>query len=130
VTIVLRTSVPPATLARPAAATIRALDPEQPVQDVRTMRDVIDGRLTAERFSALLLASMGIYDVLSYIVRGRSREIGLRTAFGARTADVLRLVIAEGMPPTLLGIAAGVTGALASRGCWRRWCSASARRTR
>jgi putative ABC transport system permease protein len=123
-TIVLRTSVPPATLARPAAAAIRALDPEQPVQDVRTMRDVIDGRLTAERFSALLLglfagvalllASMGIYSVLSYIVRGRSREIGIRTAFGARTADVLRLVIAEGMSPTLLGIAAGVAGALAS----------------
>ena len=123
-TIVLRTAVPPATLARPAAAAIRALDPQQPVEEVRTMTDVIDERLTSERFSALLLglfagvalllASMGIYSVLSYIVRGRSREIGIRTAFGARTADVLRLVIAEGMLPTLLGIAAGVAGALAS----------------
>jgi ABC-type antimicrobial peptide transport system permease subunit len=63
---------------------------------------------------ALLLAAVGIYSVLSYIVRGRSREIGIRTALGARTADVLRLVIVEGMSPTLVGIAAGTIAALAS----------------
>jgi ABC-type antimicrobial peptide transport system permease subunit len=52
--------------------------------------------------------------VLSYIVRGRSREIGIRTALGARTVDVVRMVIVEGMTPTLAGIGAGVVAALAA----------------
>ena len=63
---------------------------------------------------ALLLAAVGIYSVLSYIVRGRSRESGIRTALGAGTPDVLRLVIVEGMSPTLVRIAAGTIVALAS----------------
>jgi predicted permease len=123
-TFVLRTSLPPATLAQPAAAVIRAIDPEQPVGNIRTMVEVLDGRLTAQRFSALvlgffagvavLLAALGIYSVLSYIVRGRSREIGIRTALGAQRADVLRLVIVEGMSPALAGVAAGTIAALAS----------------
>ena len=57
---------------------------------------------------------MGIYSVLSYIVRGRSREIGIRTALGARTGDVVRLVVVEGMTPALIGIAAGAVAALGS----------------
>jgi predicted permease len=123
-TFVIRTSVPPATLAQPAAAAIGAIDPEQPVGDVRTMVQVLDGTLTSQRFSALLLgafagvalllAAVGIYSVLSYIVGGRSREIGIRTALGAQRADVLRLVIVEGMSPALVGIAAGTIAALAS----------------
>jgi putative ABC transport system permease protein len=120
--IVLRTSVPPASLAQSAAGVVRAMDPEQPVEDVRTMDAVLDDTLTAQRFSALLLglfagvalalATVGIYSVLSYIVRGRSREIGIRTALGARTADVVRLVVVEGMTPALIGIAGGVVAAL------------------
>jgi predicted permease len=123
-TFVLRTSVPPATLAQPAAAAIRAIDPEQPVKSIKTMVQVLDRGLTSQRFSALLLggfagvalllAAVGIYSVLSYIVRGRSREIGIRTALGARRADVLRLVIVEGMSPALVGIAAGIIASLAS----------------
>jgi putative ABC transport system permease protein len=123
-TFVIRTSVPPATLSQPAVAAIRAIDPEQPVGDIRTMVEVVDGGLTSQRFSALLLglfagvalllAAVGIYSVLSYIVRGRSREIGIRTALGARPADVLRLVIVEGMSPALVGIAAGMIASLAS----------------
>lgn len=123
-TFVVRTSLPPLSVAQSAAGVVRAMDPEQPVEDIRTMEAVIEETLTSERFSALLLglfafialalASAGIYSVLSYIVRGRSREIGIRTALGARTADVLRLVVVEGMTPALIGIGAGALAALAS----------------
>jgi putative ABC transport system permease protein len=123
-TLVMRTSVPPMSLAQNAVGVIRTLDPEQPVEDIRTMVQVRDELLTSQRFSALLLgmfatvalalASVGIYSVLSYIVRGRSREIGIRTALGARTFDVVRLVVIEGMTPALVGIAAGVLAALAA----------------
>jgi putative ABC transport system permease protein len=123
-TVVIRTSTPPTTLARPAVAAIHAIDPEQPVGDVRTMQDVLDSTLTTQRFSAmvlgvfagagLLLASIGMYAVLSYIVRGRSREIGIRTALGASASDVIRMVVVEGMSPALIGIAAGTIAALAS----------------
>ena len=88
------------------------------------MVQVVDDKLAPQRFSALLLgvfagvalllAAVGIYSVLSYIVRGRSREIGIRRALGARTSDVLRLVIVEGMSPVLIGVAAGTIAALAA----------------
>jgi hypothetical protein len=123
-TFVMRTSVPPATLAQPAVAAIRAIDPEQPVEDIETMVQVLDGTLTTQRFStvllmvfagvALVLAAVGIYSVPSYIIRGRSREIGIRTALGAQSTDILRLVIVEGMSPALAGIAVGTIAALAS----------------
>ena len=64
--------------------------------------------------AALTLASVGIYSVLSYLVRGRRREIGIRTALGAATGDVLRFVVLEGIKPALLGIAVGAAGALAT----------------
>jgi predicted permease len=123
-TFAIRTSVPPATLVQPAVAAIRAIDPEQPVVDTRTMVQLLDEKLTPQHFSALLLgifagvalllAAIGISSVLSYIVRGRSREIGIRTALGAQRADVLRLVIVEAMSPALVGVAAGAIAALAS----------------
>ena len=123
-TFVVRTSVPAAALAQPVAAAIRAIDPEQPVVDIRTMAQILDDELAPQRLSALLLgvfaglalllAAVGIYSVLSYIVRGRRREIGIRRALGARTSDVLRLVLVEGMWPVLAGLAAGTIGALAA----------------
>ena len=123
-TIVARTSVPPMSLAKAAADAIRSIDPEQPVEDIRTMEAVMDETLGSQRFSAFLLggfallaltlASVGIYSVLSYIVRGRSREIGIRTALGARAVDVVRLVLVEGMSPALIGIVVGIAGSLAS----------------
>jgi predicted permease len=121
-TLVARTSQPPGSLAPLAVGLIRALDPEQPVQEVRTMVEVRDALLRSQRLSALLLglfaalalslASVGIYSVLSYIVRGRSREIGIRSALGAQSRDVVRMVVREGMTPALVGIAFGAVAAL------------------
>jgi ABC-type antimicrobial peptide transport system permease subunit len=123
-TFAIRTSAPPSTLVQPAVAAIHAIDREQPVGRIRTMAQAVDGELTPQSFSALLLgvfagvalllAAVGIYSVLSYIVRGRTREIGIRAALGASRGDVLRLVIVEGMGPVLVGIAAGTLAALAS----------------
>jgi predicted permease len=122
--LVLRTAGDPALATAPAVAVVRGLDPELPVQNVRSMVEIRDELLTSQRFSALLLAafaltalvlaSIGIYSVLSYIVRGRSREIGIRAALGAQTGDVLRLVVLEGMTPALIGIGVGSLAALAA----------------
>jgi putative ABC transport system permease protein len=122
--LMVRTSVPPLTIAQATTAAIHIIDPEQPVEDVQTMEDVVNATLTSQRFSALLLglfafvalalASVGIYSVLSYIVRGRSHEIGIRTALGAGTADVVRLIVLEGMTPAIIGVGAGAIAALGS----------------
>jgi putative ABC transport system permease protein len=100
------------------------MDPGLPVVQLRAMEDVVGASVTRQRLVSLLLgifaavaltlASVGIYSVLSYIVRGRSREIGIRTALGARTRDVLRLIVLEGMTPAVIGIAAGAVAALGS----------------
>ncbi len=120
--IAIRAAGDPDALARTAVAAVHDLDPQLPAQNVQSMRDLIEDGLVGERFRALLLevfaaaaltlASVGIYSVLSYLVRSRRREIGIRTALGAATGDVLRLVVAEGMKPALLGIAIGAAGAL------------------
>jgi putative ABC transport system permease protein len=120
--VAIRTAGEPAALTKSAIAAVHALDAQLPVQQVRTMNEVIEETLVSERFRALLLqvfalaaltlASVGIYSVLSYLVRGRRREIGIRTALGAGTSDVLRLVLIEGLKPTLVGIALGAVGAL------------------
>jgi predicted permease len=121
-TIVVRTSLVPATMRNAIVDAIHSVSAEQPVEDIRTMDDVVAEKLSSQRFStallggfagmALLLAGIGIYGVVSYIVRGRRREISIRTALGARRGDVLRLVIMEAMTPALLGIAVGIVIAL------------------
>ena len=121
--LAVRTTSQPASLTSAVAAAIHSTDPTQPVVDVMTMDDLIATSLSQRRFSmfllaafailALLLAAVGIYSVLSFAVRRRVREIGIRVALGAETKDILRLVVTEGMKPALLGLALGVAGALA-----------------
>ena len=121
--IVLRTTVQPDTLAPSVINAIFQVDPEQPVLDIATMHEVIGTSLAQQRFAmtlltafaaiALLLAAVGIYAVLSYTVRQRVREIGLRMALGAPAASVLQMIVVEGMAPTLVGLAIGIASAIA-----------------
>ncbi len=121
--LAVRTTSQPASITSAVTAAIHSIDPTQPVVDVMTMDDVIATSLSQRRFSmfllaafailALLLAAVGIYSVLSFAVRRRVREIGIRVALGAETRDILRMVVTEGMKPALLGLALGVAGALA-----------------
>jgi predicted permease len=121
--LVVRTSSSPESLARAVTAAVRAIDPEQPVEDVQTYEDFLGGTLAAPRFQvrllsafaslALLLAAAGIYGVVAYGVRRRTREIGIRVALGANAAAIVRLIVTQGMRPALLGLAAGAAASLA-----------------
>jgi putative ABC transport system permease protein len=97
---------------------IRAIDPDQPVADVRTMQQVIAKSIARPKFNALLLtifagvalllASVGLYGVMNYSATQRTHEVGIRMALGATRADIMRLVVGNGMMLTLTGIGIGV----------------------
>jgi len=116
--LALRTSLPASTLEAQLRGAIQSVDPGLPVFNVTSMDEVLDASLASRRFSAnlvagfaggaLLLASIGIYGLLAYMVGQRSREIGLRLALGAQRADVLRLVLGKGVVLAGLGIVTGV----------------------
>jgi len=122
-TFVIRTQGEPTVVSGAARNVIRALDPEQPVADVRAMESLIGASVARARFNtllltifafvALLLAGVGIYGVMAYSVAQRKREIGVRMALGARATDVARLVVRRGMMLTLGGVAIGMAASFA-----------------
>jgi putative ABC transport system permease protein len=121
--VVVRTDGSPEALLPTLRQKVRELDPELPLANVRTMQEWISNNAAQPRLNArlltlfaamaLLIAAIGIYAVLAYSVTQRTREIGLRIALGAQPAVVLRLVVSEGMKVALIGICAGLLGALA-----------------
>jgi len=120
--LVVRTGNNPAGMASAIENAVHRVNAEIPVRDILPMQDVVAGSLSQQRFStlllgtfaalALLLAAVGIYSVLSYSVKRRVNEIGIRMALGARLGDVLRMIVYEGMKLVLVGVGIGAVVAL------------------
>jgi macrolide transport system ATP-binding/permease protein len=118
----IRTSQPLQTIAAALAREFRALDPNQPLYEVITMREQVNRSTSSQRIAvmlfgvfgalAVLLAAIGLYGVMSYTVSQTSRELGLRMVLGARASDVLRLVMSRGLALTASGVALGAAAAL------------------
>src|SRR5262249_44127712 len=123
-TLAIRMSLPANALEARIRGAIQSVDPGLPVFNVTSMDEVLDASLASRRFSAnlvagfaggaLLLASIGIYGLLAYMVGQRSREIGIRMALGARRGGILRLFFHKGVVLAGVGIVAGLVVAAAT----------------
>ena len=120
-TIVVYTSVDPLAISMPVQQQISALEPELPVYNALTMDQILGKTTASQGFAAdlllafaavsLLLAGVGLYGVLSYLVTQRTPEMGIRIALGAQRSEVLRVVLFDGLKPVLFGAAVGLVGA-------------------
>jgi putative ABC transport system permease protein len=121
--LVVRTNLEPMSVVAAIKHEIAAVDPEQAVSNIRSLDDILDEEVVQRRLGAtllaafavlaLLLASLGIYGILSYFVAQHTPEIGVRVALGATGGDILRLVLGRGMTLVLIGVGLGWLGGLA-----------------
>lgn len=121
--LVIRTAADPASLAAAVRREVAAIDPTQPVANIKTMEQWISDSIAAPRFQttllgvfstlALLLAIIGVYGVMSYAVQERTQELGVRLALGARGRNVIAMIVRQGMKIAAAGAAIGVLAALA-----------------
>ena len=122
VALVIRTTANPTAVVGAVRAALRRADPQLPIRAIQTMDDLVGNSVAQRRFqlmlmaffalSATLVASLGIYGVVSYAVTRRRKEMGIRMALGARRGEVLRLIIRQGMLPVVVGLTAGIAVAL------------------
>jgi predicted permease len=120
--LVIRTSLPPSALAPSVLHALRELNPRQPAAEFRPLRTIVDRAVSPRRFFmllvaafaglGLLLAALGIYGVISYLVGRRTHEIGIRMALGARPPDILREVLGHGGRTALAGMLLGLVASL------------------
>ncbi|MGH9882760.1 MAG: FtsX-like permease family protein, partial [Pyrinomonadaceae bacterium] len=120
-TVIIKGSSDPNQLVAAVRQQVKAVDPDQPIYNIRSMHDIRAESIAPERLNltllsifagiALVLALVGIYGVMSYSVTQRTHEIGIRMAIGAQPGDIFRMILGQGMTLALIGVGLGLVGA-------------------